>query len=127
MNSASPITCVYLLDDDLEFLKPICRLLQEERFEVKPFLHPAAFLAAIEEEPCPVAVLDVSMPVMDGLEVQASLRRIAPGTRVIFLSGQGDAATREAALGNGAVAFLNKPCQGAELIEAIRRAMDGAA
>ena len=50
------------------------------------------------EAPCRVAILDVWMPDMNGLEVQEALRQESPGTRIIFISGRDDPSVRQAAL-----------------------------
>ena len=100
---------VCVLDDDLSMLKALGRLLTCEGFHVEKFHHPAAFLSAVGGSPCRVAILDVWMPEMNGLEVQEALRRKSPGTRVIFISGRDDPSVREAALEAGAFGFLSKP------------------
>jgi DNA-binding response OmpR family regulator len=71
---------VCLLDDDPSMLKALDRLLKSDGFNVEKFCQPAAFLAAVEQAPCRVAILDVWMPDMNGLEVQAitSNNRIIP-------------------------------------------------
>lgn len=65
-----------------------------------------------------VALLDLAMPVMDGLEALPLMRLAAPGTRFVVLSGFEDARMREAALSAGAVAYLQKGAS-AELIGAL--------
>ena len=114
-----------VVDDDPSVLKAVERLLKAEGFEVAKFSEPAAFLAAMQESPCHVAVLDYAMPRMNGLEVQAILRRTAPDTRVIFFSGHGHDTVRKMALQQGAVAFLDKPCDDEELLAAVRQALNG--
>jgi FixJ family two-component response regulator len=94
-------------------------------FIVEKFNHPATFLARLEHAPCRVAVLDVWMPQMNGLEVQAWLRRESPETRIIFISGRDDPLVRQAALEAGAVAFLAKPFEDEVLVELIHKAVAG--
>src|SRR5438132_12799780 len=100
---------IWLLDDDVSMLKALGRLMNSAGFIVEKFNHPAAFLARLEHAPCRVAVLDVWMPDMNGLQVQACLRRDSPETRIIFISGRDDPPVRHAALDAGAVAFSTKP------------------
>ena len=71
---------IWLLDDDAFVLRALGRLLKSAGFIVEKFNHPAAFLARLEHAPCRVAILDVWMPDMNGLEVQACLRRDSPET-----------------------------------------------
>ncbi len=72
-----------------------------------------------------VAVLDVWMPDMNGLEVQARLRRDSPKTRIIFITGRDDPAVRQTALDAGAFAFLAKPFEDEVLLQLIHKAATG--
>jgi FixJ family two-component response regulator len=121
-----PLLTVSLLDDDPSVLKAVERLLKAEGFEVKAFGDPVAFLTAVAKARPRVAILDVAMPRMNGLEVQAALRESSPETRVVFVSGQSDDVTRSAALENGAVDFLGKPVDADRLLGALRRALSAA-
>jgi len=123
--SASACAGIWLLDDDVSMLKALGRLMNSAGFIVEKFNHPATFLARLEHAPCRVAVLDVWMPQMNGLEVQAWLRRESPETRIIFISGRDDPLVRQAALEAGAVAFLAKPFEDEVLVELIHKAVAG--
>ncbi|HWM23678.1 MAG TPA: response regulator [Chthoniobacterales bacterium] len=114
---------VCLLDDDLSMLKALDRLLKSEGFNVERFSEPAAFLAAIAQAPCRVAILDVWMPDMNGLEVQGVLRRDSPETRIIFISGRDDPSVRQTALEAGAFGFLSKPFDDEALLRLVREAL----
>ena len=117
-------TSVCVLDDDPSMLKALDRLLTSEGFRVEKFSQPAAFLASIEQGgPCRVAILDVWMPEMNGLEVQEVLCRNSPGTRVIFITGRDDASVRQMALEAGAFAFLSKPFDTEALLHLVRKAV----
>ena len=116
---------VCLLDDDLSMLKALDRLLKSDGFKVEKFCQPAAFLAAVEETPCRVAILDVWMPDMNGLEVQAVLRTESPQTRVIFMSGRDDPSVRQTALESGAFGFLSKPFDDEAFLQLVRKAVNG--
>ena len=114
---------ICLLDDDASMLKALGRLLNSAGFDVEKFDHPAAFLAKVEQSGCRVAVLDVWMPDMNGLEVQASLKKNAPETRIIFISGRDDPSVRQTALDAGALGFLAKPFEDEALVQLIRQAV----
>src|SRR5213083_2629206 len=114
---------IWLLDDDVSMLKALGRLMNSAGFVVEKFNHPAAFLARLEHAPCRVAILDVWMPQMNGLEVQACLRRDSPETRIIFISGRDDPSVRQTALDAGAFAFLAKPFEDEVLVELIQKAV----
>ena len=104
-------------------LKALGRLLACEGFIVEKFSSPLAFLAAVEEAPCPVAILDIWMPDMNGLEVQEALRQKSPETRIIFISGRDDPSVRQAALEAGAFGFLSKPFDDEKLVQLIHQAV----
>jgi FixJ family two-component response regulator len=120
--SASGRNGIWLLDDDASMLKALGRLLNSAGFIVEKFNHPADFLSELERRECRVAVLDVWMPDMNGLEVQACLRRHSPKTRVIFITGREDPSVRQTALDAGAFAFLAKPFEDEVLVQLIREA-----
>ena len=120
---ASACKSICLLDDDASMLKALGRLLNSAGFDVEKFDHPAAFLAKVEQSGCRVAVLDVWMPDMNGLEVQASLKKNAPETRIIFISGRDDPSVRQTALDAGALGFLAKPFEDEALVQLIRQAV----
>jgi FixJ family two-component response regulator len=114
---------ICLLDDDLSMLKALDRLLKSEGFNVVKFSDPAAFLSSLAESPCPVAILDVWMPDMNGLEVQEALRKDSPDTRIIFISGRDDPSVRQTALEAGAFGFLSKPFDDEKLVQLVHKAI----
>jgi FixJ family two-component response regulator len=118
---------IWLLDDDASMLKALGRLMNSAGFIAEKFNDPATFLAKLQHAPCRVAVLDVWMPQMNGLEVQACLHRDSPETRIIFISGRDDPLVRQHALDAGAVAFLAKPFDGENLVRLVREAQEAAA
>ena len=69
-----------------------------------------------------VVLMDVNMPVMDGIEATRELASRTPGTAVVVLSMQDDRATVARALAAGAVAFVGKRQQDGDLLAAIRMA-----
>src|SRR5438093_1559751 len=86
---------------------------------------PGAFLARLRQAKCRVAVLDVWMPDMNGLEVQAFLGEVSPKTRIIFISGRDEPSVRQTALDAGAFGFLAKPFEDEALIQSVRQALAG--
>ena len=78
---------VCLLDDDLSVLKATSRLLSFG-WQAKSFSDQLAFLRHAQAYSPLVAVIDVSMPLMNGLGVQRGLCELSPATRVIFLTGK---------------------------------------
>jgi len=117
-------SAVYLLDDDPSILKATRRLLDSVGWKVEAFSDPIAFLehAAIH---CPeLAVIDIVMPDMNGLEVQTRLRRLSPSTRVIVLTAKDDPSVRRMAMNAGASAFFIKGVESGEFLAGVKAAAD---
>ena len=115
---------VFLLDDDSSILKSTGRLLDSAGWKVEAFTDPIAFLehAAMH---CPdVAVIDVLMPAMNGLEVQTRLRSISPSTRVIVLTAKDDPSVRRTAMNAGASAFFIKGVESGDFLAGVKAAAD---
>ena len=116
---------VYILDDDPSVRRSLERLARSAGFEARGFATAAEFLAAQRERRPACLILDLLLPDMRGLDVQRQLTLIDPGLHVVVLTGYGDDRARREALAGGAVAFLSKPCDDEELLDAIRRALSG--
>ena len=116
---------ICLLDDDPSVLKGAKRLLLSAGWIVKSFDDPHSFLDYAQSHRPKVVVLDILMPVMNGLEVESRLRNISPSTRVIILTSNDDPTVRSKAMEVGAVAFFLKPVDNDALLEAIRVNADG--
>jgi FixJ family two-component response regulator len=117
-------SAVYLLDDDASILKATRRLLDSVGWKVEAFSDPIAFLehAAIH---CPeLAVIDIVMPDMTGLEVQTRLRCLSPSTRVIVLTAKDDPSVRRMAMNAGASAFFIKGVESGEFLAGVEAAAD---
>jgi len=71
-----------------------------------------------------LAVLDLCMPEIDGLELLSSLKRRRPLTSVIMLSGEGSTEAAVRCLHAGAYDFLQKPCHGDRLVQTLNRALN---
>ncbi len=98
------------------------RLLRSAGWMVAAFESPPTFLEHAATHCFPVAVIDICMPVMDGFEVQTQMRKLSPGTQIVFLTSRDDSSTRERALTSGAFAFLLKPANADELLSIIESA-----
>ena len=115
---------VYLLDDDSSFLKSTRRLLDSTGYTVEAFTDPIAFLEDAAMHRPAVAVIDIRMPEMNGLEVQTRLRTVSPSTRVIILTSKDDPLVRTLAMDAGASAFLIKGVENEKLLAGIKVAAD---
>jgi FixJ family two-component response regulator len=116
-------TAICLLDDQPSILKGLVRLLASADLSAQPFSDPNEFLNYTKIHRSPLAVIDVWMPSMNGLEVQSRLREISPSTRVIILTAHDDPRMRSTALDAGASAFLTKPFNSEEFLTAVRLAL----
>jgi FixJ family two-component response regulator len=113
---------LYLVDDDLGFRTALARLLRALGHTVQEYGSAQDFLAA----PPPASgclLLDVHMPGLSGLDLQARLAALGSRLPVIFITGQGDIPMSVRAIKAGAEDFLTKPIGRAALSEAIERAL----
>jgi FixJ family two-component response regulator len=114
---------VYLVDDDPGVLKALSRLLRARGYEVKPYSSPQLFLEEHDVAVPGCAILDVSMPGLDGLELQRALIAAGGSHRpVMFVTGKGDISTSVRAMKAGAIDFLTKPVKDKDLFEAVSSA-----
>ena len=123
-NTVLPIVC--LVDDDSSVRKSLGRLLESAGFEVQAFSQPEAFLDHVSTHFVPVAVLDIWMERMTGMELLAHLCARSPRTRVIFITGHKDVAAKSVVMRAGAFAFFLKPVITQEFLSAVERAFNGA-
>jgi FixJ family two-component response regulator len=121
---ATSLIC--LLDDDPSVLKALGRLLSSAGLRAEPFSDPEQFLQYAKIHRSAVAVIDIWMPMMNGLEVQSRLHEISPSTRVIIVTGKADPLVRSTAMNAGALAFLTKPFDDEELVTSVRLALASA-
>jgi FixJ family two-component response regulator len=114
---------VYLVDDDPGVLKALSRLLRARGYEVKPYFSPQLFLEEHDVAVPGCAILDVSMPGLDGLQLQRALTAAGGYHRpVVFVTGKGDIPTSVRAMKAGAIDFLTKPVKDKDLFEAVSSA-----
>ena len=116
---------VCLLDDDPSVLKGLSRLLASAGWHVEQFSDPEKFLLYVKTHRSAVAVIDIWMPLMNGLEVQSRLHDVSPSTRVIVFTGKDDPLIRSTALAAGATAFFAKPFDDEEFLTTVRLALSG--
>jgi two-component system, LuxR family, response regulator FixJ len=115
-----------LLDDDTSVLKGLGRLFSSAGLHAETFSDPLKFLDYARIHRPPVALVDVCMPQMSGLEVQSRLREISPSTRVVIFTAKDDPLVRSTALDAGATAFVTKPFDDEELLTSVRLALASA-
>jgi len=113
---------VFIIDDDASILKTLPRGLSRRGFDVQSFESASEFLAAYDESQSGCLVLDLSMPEMDGLELQKELQSRGIRIPIIFMTGHGGVPESVKALRAGAIDFLVKPFQPEVLVTRIQEA-----
>jgi FixJ family two-component response regulator len=114
---------VVVVDDDPSVLKGLVRLLRAWSFQVRACGSAHELLQSVPHEAFDCIVIDVHMPGLSGLELQAELNRQERRVPVVFVTGHSDLAARDRALAAGAAAFLQKPFADKELVQAVEQAI----
>ncbi len=110
---------IALVDDDRNILTSVGMALESEGLQVRTFSDASSALAGLSSKPADVAVLDIKMPRMDGLELLQKLRRTT-NMPVIFLTSKDDEVDEVLGLKLGADDYIKKPFSQRLLIERIR-------
>jgi FixJ family two-component response regulator len=113
---------IAVVDDDQSFREALESLLKLIGFRTANFASAHNLLESPQFTNVSCAILDISMPGMDGLELQQHLVATHP-IPVIIITDLRDAKTREQALQAGAISFLNKPVSEETLIDALNSAL----
>lgn len=123
MNSdpAAPAT-ILVVDDTIENLQLLASLLGAHGYDVRPVTNGRQALQAVEREPPDLILLDITMPVMDGYEVCARIKRldVARDVPVIFLTALTDTADKVKAFEAGGVDYIAKPFQIDEVLARVK-------
>lgn len=114
---------IFLVDDDPAVVKALSRVLRDDGFRVATFDSTEAFLARPNQAEYGCLVLDVTMPGLDGLELQRRLAAAGESLPIVFVSGHGDIPMSVQAIKAGAADFLTKPVQAQILVTAVRAAL----
>jgi FixJ family two-component response regulator len=115
---------IFLVDDDEGVLKALTTMLTTKGFEVQAFSSATDFLMRHDRSIPGCAIFDVSMPDLDGIELQRALQARGTERPVIFITGVGDIPTSVRAMKAGAVDFLTKPVTSQLLLDAIAVALE---
>jgi FixJ family two-component response regulator len=114
---------VFLLDDEQAVVVALARMLQASGFAVRTWTSAADFLEQHDALAPGCLVTDLRMPGMSGLELQQALLDRGIDRATVFITGQGDIPSTVQAMKAGAVSFLSKPVQRAELVAAVSEAL----
>jgi FixJ family two-component response regulator len=124
VNESFGLQTIFLVDDDAGVRKSFSRVLREEGWNVEAFESAEAFLARRDQKVQGCVVLDVTMPGLDGLELQRRLAAAGESLPIVFVSGHGDIPMSVQAIKAGATDFLTKPVEARVLVAAVRAAID---
>lgn len=123
---SEPKSTIFIVDDDEAIRSGMSLLLESYGYCPETFDSAENFLTRCDETmPTPyMAILDLSMPGMDGLALQDELHRRSIDMPVVFLSGEGDIPIAVNAVHHGAIDFLEKPVDSDILFARIQKALD---
>jgi FixJ family two-component response regulator len=115
---------VFIIDDDDATRRSLGRLLRAEEIRTEDFSSARDYLAREHYDGVGCILLDVNMPDISGIELQSQLVESGEELPIIFLTGYGNIPTSVEAMKRGALDFLTKPVDEADLLPAIRQALD---
>ncbi|HEY1598819.1 MAG TPA: response regulator [Pirellulales bacterium] len=122
MSHTTPI--VFVVDDDVSVRESLESLIRCEGWRSEAFQSADEFLAHPPAATPSCLVLDLTLPGLNGLELQERIAGDRSDMPIIFISGYGDVPQTVRAMKAGAVEFLTKPLNGDDLLSAIRQAIE---
>ncbi len=111
-----------LVDDEVGYLNVLANRLGKRRLDVVKARSGCEAIQAVRRQDFDVAVLDLLMEDMDGIEVLKILKKMDPDLKVVMLTGHGSEKASKEGMRCGASDYLTKPCELEELLEKIREA-----
>lgn len=118
------VATVFVVDDDAGVRASIQGLLKSANLHSESFGTAEEFLRCKRPEGPSCLVLDVSLPGVDGLDLQRELANAGIRIPIIFITGHGNIPMTVRAMRSGAVEFLTKPFEDQDLLNAIHQALD---
>ena len=117
---------VYIVDDAPAIVRALKELAEAMGLDAEGYESAEAFLEGYQPDRPGCLILDMSLPGMNGLQLQAELNNRSQALPVIFITGHGVERIEAQAIGSGAIAVLEKPFRIGQLWEAIQKAMEPA-
>ncbi len=110
-----------LVADDHKLIAELCQRLLETEFDVVGVVADGLALVRAAEELKPdVIVLDIAMPVLNGLDAGRQIKQVLPAVKLVYLTINTDPEVADAAFRCGASGYLRKTCASADLVNAVR-------
>jgi FixJ family two-component response regulator len=122
MSKVEPV--VFVVDDDISVRESLELLIQSEGWKVETFASAQDFIGRPLCDAPTCLVLDVSLPGLNGLDLQKRVSVERPHMPIIFITGHGTVPMTVQAMKAGAIEFLTKPFSDDTLTEAIRGALE---
>ena len=113
---------ILLVDDEVVFATNMSKLLTNRGYQVTTVKNGEEAIAALKQKPFDVMVLDLKMPVMDGITTLQQMKALNQLTEVLILTGHGSMDTAFQAIEMGAYDYVTKPCEVTELVSKIEAA-----
>jgi DNA-binding NtrC family response regulator len=113
---------ILLVDDEEEFVLALAKRLRARGLDVEVAGDGESAVEKVKQSGFGVILLDLAMPGIDGLETLKRLREVDPDLQVVLLTGHGSIKTGVEAMEEGAVDFLEKPAEFADVLAKIREA-----
>jgi len=113
---------VLLVDDEAGYINILARRMMRIEFQVQKAYNGSEAIKILRKNEFDVAVLDLKMEDMDGIEVLKIFKKMDPDLAVIMLTGHGSSTAAKEGLDFGADDYLIKPCELDDLISKIREA-----
>src|SRR5262245_33422235 len=115
---------ILVVDDEAQIRNTLRGVLSDEGFDVVEAENGRIALDVLAQQPPRLAIVDIWMPEMDGIELVQRMRTQAPGVPIIVISGHGTIETAVRVIRDGAFDFLEKPFQLDALLRVVGRALD---
>ena len=115
---------ILVVDDDLVVQKALRRLLGTRGYEVTTLGSGSKALQACKNGMYPVALVDLRMPEMDGMELTRRLKKMAPDMSIIMITAYGEVSTAVEAMKHGAYHFMTKPFENEEVLDLVSSALE---
>jgi DNA-binding NtrC family response regulator len=115
---------ILLVDDEKDFVEALAERLRNRNLHVTSAFNGEEALKVLKEYNFDVAIVDVRMPGMDGIDVLKEIKKLKPLTEVLMLTGHGTVETAIEGMKHGAFDYLMKPCEIGALLEKIQKASE---
>jgi FixJ family two-component response regulator len=119
-----PTAMVFVVDDDASVREALAGLIRSAGWDVAVFASAHEFLTHARADAPSCLVLDVGLPGLSGLDLQARMAELHNDIPIVFITGHGDVPMSVRAMKAGAVEFLTKPFLDEDLLEGIQQAVD---